>query len=144
MKKVLSLLNLEKKDIYKLSTGNYVSTIPIEQELQKNRYVEFATVIANDKKYVTCLLFVDKDIYNNDILNKEFTLEEYYNRNDVHQSIKKTINNVNKKLNEWENIVQYKIVTSDISIEGGELTPSMKICRNVIEEKYEELINKMY
>ncbi len=96
------------------------------------------------KKYVTCLLFVDKDIYNNDILNKEFTLEEYYNRNDVHQSIKKTINNVNKKLNEWENIVQYKIVTSDISIEGGELTPSMKICRNVIEEKYEELINKMY
>ncbi len=133
-----------KKDIYKLSTGNYVSTIPIEQELSKNRFIEFATVIANDRKYVTCLLFIDKDIYNNDILNKQLTLEEYYNRNVVHNSIKKTIQRLNKRVDEWERIVKYEVVTNDISIESGELTPSMKICRNVIEKKYIELINKMY
>lgn len=133
-----------KKDIYKLSTGNYVSTIPIEQELQKNRYVEFATVIANNQKYVTVLLFVDKDIYLSDKLNKELTIEEYYDRHEVHKSIEKDIKRINKKVNEWEMVVQYTFVTSDISIEGGELTPSMKICRNVIEQKYEELINKMY
>ncbi len=133
-----------KKDIYKLSTGNYVSTIPIEQELSKNRFVEFATVIANNQKYVTTLLFVDKDIYNNDNENKNFTLEEYYNQKRVHDSIKKDIEKINEKLNEWEKVVQYTIITTDISIEGGELTPSMKICRSVIEKKYEELINKMY
>ncbi len=133
-----------KKDIYKLSTGNYVSTIPIEQALSKNKYIEFATIIANNKKYVSCLLFIDKDIYNNDILNKQLTLEEYYNQNKVHKSIKNDIKIINKNVNEWERIIQYTIVTNDISIEGGELTPSMKICRNVIEEKYEEVINKMY
>ncbi|WP_072681929.1 long-chain fatty acid--CoA ligase [Arcobacter sp. LA11] len=133
-----------KKDIYKLSTGNYVSTIPIEQALSKNKYIEFATIIANNKKYVSCLLFIDKDIYNNDILNKQLTIEEYYNQDKVHKSIKNDIKIINKNVNEWEKIIQYTIVTNDISIEGGELTPSMKICRNVIEEKYEEVINKMY
>ncbi len=133
-----------KKDIYKLSTGNYVSTIPIEQALSKNKYVEFATIIANNKKYVSCLLFIDKEIYKNDILNKQLTIEDYYNQNIVHKSIKKDIEKINSKLNEWERIIQYTIITNDISIEGGELTPSMKICRSVIEEKYEEIINKMY
>lgn len=133
-----------KKDIYKLSTGNYVSTIPIEQALSKNKYVEFATIIANNKKYVSCLLFIDKEIYKNDILNNQFTIKDYYNQEKVHKNIKKDIEKINRKLNEWERIIQYTIVTNDISIEGGELTPSMKICRNVIEEKYEEIINKMY
>jgi len=133
-----------KKDIYKLSTGNYVSTVPIEQALSKNKYVEFATIIANNKKYVSCLLFIDKEIYKNDILNKQLTIEDYYSQNIVHKSIKKDIEKINSKLNEWERIIQYTIITNDISIEGGELTPSMKICRNVIEEKYEEIINKMY
>ncbi len=133
-----------KKDIHKLSTGKYVSTILIEQELSKNRYVEFATVIANNKQYVTCLLFIDKDIYNNDILNKKLSLQDYFNSNPVRRSIEKTIQRLNKKLNEWERVVKYEIVTNDISIESGELTPSMKISRSVIEQKYEELINKMY
>lgn len=133
-----------KKDIYKLSTGNYVSTVPLEQALSKNKFVEFATIIANNKKYVTCLLFVDKDIYINDILSHKITLEDYFKKEKVHKSIKKDIDKINKKLNEWEKIIQYTVVTNDISIEGGELTPSMKICRIVIEEKYEDIINKMY
>ena len=54
------------------------------------------------------------------------------------------IENINKDLNQWEKIVNFKIITNDISIEGGELTPSMKVCRNVIEKKYEHIINSMY
>lgn len=134
-----------KKDIFKLSTGNYVSTVPIEQEISKNKYVEFATVIANNRKYVTVLIFVNKDLYlNNKKLNKELTLEEYYNQIVVHNSLQKTISETNEHLNDWEKVVRYTILTNDISIEGGELTPSMKICRAVIEQKYDDVIAKMY
>jgi long-chain acyl-CoA synthetase len=47
-------------------------------------------------------------------------------------------------LNQWERVVDYRIITNDISIETGELTPSLKIARNKIEQKYANLINSMY
>ena len=77
------------KDIFKTSTGEYVSTIPIEQELAKNRYIEFATVIANNRKYVTALLFVDQERYNNSKYN-HLSVEEYFNRPKVTKCIEKT------------------------------------------------------
>lgn len=133
------------KDIFKTSTGEYVSTVPIEQNLAKNRYVEFATVIANNRQYVTALLFVDKEVYQNEKKHhKILTLDEFFHSDEVVESTERHIQRLNKKLNTWEKIVQYKIMTNEISIEGGELTPSMKICRGKIEEKYETIINSMY
>ena len=133
------------KEIFKTSTGEYVNAISIEQQLSKNKYIEFAVVISQNKKYTTALLFVDKEKYeiekkNNNNLN----IEEFYNRTDIINDISRHIKNINKDLNQWEKIVDFKIITNDISIEGGELTPSMKICRNKIEEKYAQLIDSMY
>lgn len=133
------------KEIFKTSTGEYVNAISIEQQLSKNKYIEFAVVISQNKKYTTALLFVDKEKYeiekkNNNNLN----IEEFYYRTDIINDISRHIENINKDLNQWEKIVDFKIITNDISIEGGELTPSMKICRNKIEEKYAQLIDSMY
>ncbi|NQY93922.1 MAG: AMP-binding protein [Campylobacteraceae bacterium] len=136
------------KELFKTSTGEYVSIVPIEQELSKSRFIDFAAVIANDKQYVTALLFVDNDTYK---LYKEkyhlddfFTIDDFYNLKQVQKKIKKHINSINKNLNKWERIIHYEIITQTLNIENGELTPSMKICRNVIENKYEERINAMY
>jgi long-chain acyl-CoA synthetase len=133
------------KDIFKTSTGEYVNAVEIEQKLSKNRYIEFAVVISQNRKYTTALLFVDKEKYENaKKLNKNLTIEEYYNKDDILKNISNHINNVNSGLNKWEKIVKFKILTNDISIETGELTPSMKISRSKIEEKYENIINSMY
>jgi long-chain acyl-CoA synthetase len=133
------------KDIFKTSTGEYVNAVEIEQKLSKNRYIEFAVVISQNRKYTTALLFVDKEKYENaKKLNKNLTIEEYYNKDDILKNISNHINSVNSGLNKWEKIVKFKILTNDISIETGELTPSMKISRSKIEEKYENIINSMY
>ena len=58
--------------------------------------------------------------------------------------MKKHIKHINQNLNEWEKVVKYTIMTNEISIEGGELTPSMKISRNTIEKKYHDIIETMY
>lgn len=131
-----------KKEIVKTSTGEYVSVIKIEQDISKNRYIEFVTVIANNKKYVTCLIFVNRDLYLQS--GSKLTVEEFFNQKAILRSIEKTIQKVNAKLNKWEKVVQYRLITNEISIENGELTPSMKICRNFIEQKYEDIINQMY
>lgn len=133
------------KDIFKTSTGEYVNAVEIEQKLSKNRYIEFAVVISQNRKYTTALLFVDKEKYENARkLNRNLTIEEYYNKDDILKNISNHINSVNSDLNKWEKIVNYKILTNDISIETGELTPSMKISRSKIEEKYANIINSMY
>ncbi|MFK2821386.1 AMP-dependent synthetase/ligase [Arcobacter sp. YIC-80] len=134
-----------KKEVFKTSTGEYVAAVKIEQKLAKNKYIEFAVVIANNRKYTTALLFVDKEIFNEaKRLNKHLTIQEYYNNEKITSEINNHIKEVNKDLNEWEKVVQYKLITNDISIETGELTPSMKICRAFIEQKYENDINSMY
>jgi long-chain acyl-CoA synthetase len=133
------------KEIFKTSTGEYVNAVEIEQKLSKNKYIEFAVVISQNRKYTTALLFVDKEKYNvAKKSNNNLNIEEYYNRSDIIKNISNYIENINKDLNQWEKIVNFKIITNDISIEGGELTPSMKVCRNVIEKKYEHIINSMY
>jgi long-chain acyl-CoA synthetase len=133
------------KEIFKTSTGEYVNAVEIEQKISKNRYIEFAVVIAQNRKFTTALLFVDKEKFENaKKLNKNLTIEEYYNKDDILRNISNHISSVNSTLNKWEKIVSYKILTNDISIETGELTPSMKISRNKIEEKYANIINSMY
>ncbi len=136
------------KELFKTSTGEYVSIVPIEQELSKSRFIDFAAVIGNDKQYVTALLFVDIETYKQykekNHLDDFFTVDDFYNLKQVQKKIKKHVNNVNKNLNKWERIVHYEIITQTLNIENGELTPSMKICRNVIENKYEHRINAMY
>ena len=133
------------KDIFKTSTGEYVNAVEIEQKISTNKYIEFAVVISQNRKYTSALLFVDKEKYENaKKLNKNLTIEEYYNKDDILKNISNHINNVNSGLNKWEKIVKFKILTNDISIETGELTPSMKISRSKIEEKYANIINSMY
>ena len=133
------------KEIFKTSTGEYVNAVEIEQKLSKNKYIEFAVVISQNRKYTTALLFVDKEKYENaKKLNNNLTIEEYYNKDDILKNISNHINSLNSGLNKWEKIVNYKILTNDISIETGELTPSMKISRSKIEEKYANIINSMY
>ncbi|QKF66769.1 long-chain acyl-CoA synthetase [Arcobacter venerupis] len=133
------------KEIFKTSTGEYVNAVEIEQKLSKNKYIEFAVIISENRKYTSALLFVDKEKYENaKKLNKNLTIEEYYNKDDILKSISNHINRVNSNLNKWEKIVKFEILTNNISIETGELTPSMKICRAKIEEKYSNVINSMY
>ena len=133
------------KEIFKTSTGEYVNAVEIEQKISTNKYIEFAVVISQNRKYTTALLFVDKEKYENaKKLNKNLTIEEYYNKDDILKNISNHINSVNSSLNKWEKIVKFKILTNDISIETGELTPSMKISRSKIEEKYANIINSMY
>jgi len=136
-------VNSRKKEIFKTSTGEYVNAVFIEQELSKNKYVEFAVIFANNRQYVSALLFVDKDKY---IArkNKNLSIEEYYSDTSILNDIKEHIEHTNNKISKTEKVIKYKLITNDISIEAGELTPSMKICRNKIEVIYKDDIDSMY
>jgi long-chain acyl-CoA synthetase len=54
------------------------------------------------------------------------------------------VDDLNSKLNRWETIKKWELLDHDLTVESGELTPSMKVKRNVVEENYKEQINALY
>lgn len=118
-----------KKESFKTSTGKYVVPVPIEQLLQKSKYVDYCLVIAEGKPYVSCLLFIN---------------EEYHDEENLKPKIKEYIKQINTQLDHWEKVRNFKIIKSILTIEAGDITPSMKVRRYIIEKKYKKEIQGLY
>lgn len=135
------------KDLYKTSTGEYIAPVPIEQAICKAPVIDMAMVIGEGKKFASCLLFPNFEVVEslkaahqmNNLSDEEF-LNSQFVRNEMDQLFK----NINKHVNHWEQVHAYRFVPHPPTIETGELTPSMKIRRDVVAKKYQHLIESMY
>lgn len=140
-----------KKELFKTANGKYVSPIAIEQEL--NHRLEFligSIIIAEGRKFVSAILFPDFEILAKfkqkflsgkykDLSDQQFlTNQEFYNFIDI------IIKKINQKLNHSEQIEKFHIALEEISIATGEVTPSMKLKRHLLEEKYQQVIDGFY
>lgn len=134
------------KELLKTSTGKYVSPAPIELEISRHSIIEQALVIANDRKFASALVFLNpvncKRLLNDH--TSDFDIEQAKNSSRVQTAINRHINRINKKLNHWEQIRKWTIITDELTVESGLLTPTLKIRRKATEEKYADLIETMY
>ncbi|MCE5316172.1 MAG: long-chain fatty acid--CoA ligase [Parachlamydia sp.] len=135
------------KELFKTSTGEYVAPVPIEQEICKVPLIESAMVVAEGRKFSSVLLFPSKEVIDslkathkmNHLSDSEFLDSDY-----VRKEMSKLFRELNKHLNHWEQIHAYRFVDHPASIEGGELTPTLKIRREAVGKKYYQLIDSMY
>lgn len=135
------------KELYKTSTGEYVAPVPIEQALCRYPLVDMAMVVAEGRKFTSCLLFPNFDVLARlkaqqkvkDMDDATFVEGAY-----ITQSISKHIEEINKHLNHWEQIHGFRFILKPLSIEEGTLTPSMKIRREIVSLKYEDIIDDIY
>ncbi len=134
------------KEMFKTSTGKYVSPIPIEQALSQRAFIEAAQVFAEGKKFTSALLFLNQDIVRSRLKKseKEFDLEKALKSRRLNADLQKHVDAVNKRLNEWERIKKWKAIFTTLSTENGLLTPTLKLRRKVVEQRYEKEINEMY
>lgn len=136
-----------KKEMFKTSNGKYVSPVPIEQQLCKSPLIDMAAIVAEDRRFVSCLLFPDYE--NLEAIREhrgygDMSNSEFLNSSEVKNEIKRAILEVNGNLSAWEKIQKYKFVKHPITIETGELTPTMKLRRHVVNEKYKQIIDDFY
>ena len=136
-----------KKELFKTSKGKYISPVPIEQKLCKSLLIDMAAIIGEDKHFVSCLLFPDYD--NLDTIREyrgysDMSNADFLHSNEVRKEIKAVVQSINEQLNSWEKIKKYKFVKHPITIETGELTPTMKLRRHVIEDKFKQIIDDFY
>lgn len=134
------------KELLKTSTGKYVSPAPIELEISRHPIIEQALVIANDRKFASALIFLNpvncKRLLNDH--TADFDIELAKDSSRVQTAISRHINRINKKLNHWEQIRKWTIITDELTVESGLLTPTLKIRRKATEAKYEDQIEDMY
>jgi long-chain acyl-CoA synthetase len=134
------------KELFKTSTGKYVSPNPIELELGRHLLVEQALVIANGRKFVSALIFLNPVNAKRFLqrTGKTFSVERALKSKRIRESIDRHVERVNAKLNHWEQIRKWTLVGADLTVESGLLTPTLKIRRTVAEARYAEEIEKMY
>ena len=136
-----------KKELLKTSGGKYVAPQPIENEFNTETYIEQVTVVGDGRKYMSALVVPEFEALEEWAKKQGITYHnntELVNHVAVKELIDKSVVKVNKTLATYEQIKKYRIVDRPFSEEGGELTPTQKKKRRVIETKYKELIDEMY
>lgn len=135
------------KEMLKTSTGEYVVPVPIEQMLTRARFVDLAQVIAEGRKFASVLIFPNLDVIHalkNETKMSNLSDEEFLQSDYIKNEMEKVLEQINLHLNHWEQIHDYRFILDQLTVEAGDLTPSMKLRRQHIEKKYENVISGIY
>ena len=137
-----------KKELFKTSGGKYVAPQVIEEKMKESRYIEQMMVVGgDDKKYISALI-VPSFLNLNDWA-KENGIAAHANEQIVsNEKIKALINaeieKYNKDFSNWEQVKKFHLLSNEWTVEAGELTPTMKLKRKVIYERYAKHVGDLY
>jgi long-chain acyl-CoA synthetase len=136
-----------KKDLIKTSSGKYVAPQMLEGLLGQSEFVEQAIVIGDKRKYVAALIVPEFEQLRSwakdqgiDASDKNRLIADKR----VIDLIKQEVNQLTKGLADYEKVKRIALIAKDFTIDGGELTATLKVRRRVVEEKYKDLIESLY
>ena len=136
------------KDLFKTSGGKYIAPNALESKFKAVcPYASQFMVFGNDRNFVVALITLDPDAMEgwaaeNGMTGQSYT--EVVNSEKVQEMVSGYVDQLNEKVNRWESIKKWEILDHDLTIESGELTPSMKVKRNVVETNNAERIAAFY
>ena len=136
------------KELFKTSGGKYIAPPAIESKFKALcPYASQFMVFGAERNFVVALITLDPDAMagwaeENGMSGKSYT--EIVRSQQVKDMVAGYVEELNSKLNRWETIKKWEILDHDLSIESGELTPSMMVKRNVVEDHNKQLIDSLY
>ncbi|HKX14259.1 MAG TPA: long-chain fatty acid--CoA ligase [Propionibacteriaceae bacterium] len=137
-----------KKDLIKTSGGKYVAPQKIEGVLKvASPHISQVVVHGDGRKYATALITLDPEAIEGWAKEQGLSyssFEELAGSREVHDLIEGQVEEANRSLERWETIKRFEILPSELSVEEGEVTPSLKIRRRAVEKKYADVLNSMY
>jgi long-chain acyl-CoA synthetase len=136
-----------KKDLIKTSGGKYVAPQNIENLLKTQLHISQAVVIGDNRKYCVALITLDLDELERYARAAQIEVGErstLVQHPKIVELIDCEVQTVNRHLASYESIKYFRILDRDFSQESGELTPSLKVKRKVVTERFRNLIDEMY
>jgi long-chain acyl-CoA synthetase len=137
-----------KKDLFKTSGGKYVAPSAIESQFKAIcPYVANMLVHGNERNFVSALITLDPDLIGgwaaeNGMADKTYV--EVVTSDACRTMVEGYVAELNSRLNRWETVKKFVILDHDLTVESGELTPSMKVKRKVVETNNKDLIDSLY
>ena len=135
------------KDIIITAGGKNVTPSEIENQLKFSPYVTDAVVIGDQKPYLVCLVMIDQDNVEKFAQDHDVPFSDYASltrTQEVQKLIGDEIERVNKQFARVEQIKKFRLIDRKLGAEDEELTPTMKLKRKLVSQKYADLIDAMY
>ena len=133
-----------KKEIFKTSGGKYIAPAALESELKQSRFIEQVMVIGEGEKMPAAFIQPNFDFIKAWAKHQEYKIIDPTTDKKLINRIQKEVDFHNKKFGKWEQIKKFEITADEWSIKAGHLTPTMKMKRKVIKEKYNKLYQNIY
>jgi long-chain acyl-CoA synthetase len=136
-----------KKHLFVSSGGKNIAPQPLENLFLQSKYIDQFVLIGDKRMFLSALIVPDYDALKEyaDTHKIPYNSKEDLTKNpEIHKLVDEDIRRLQKDLSNYERVRRFAILEKPLSIEDGEITPTMKVRRKVVEERYRDLIENMY
>jgi len=136
-----------KKEIFKTSGGKYVAPQPIENKMKESPFIEQMIVVGPERKFAGALIVPSFDNLKEWAKQNKIsfgTIHDLVRHPAVLEMFKHVVEEFNQQFNHVEQIKKFELCPNEWTVDGGELTPTLKLKRKVIMEKYKDAIERIY
>lgn len=133
-----------KKEIMKTSGGKMVAPVPIEEKLKEATFISQVCLVGDNRKYFSVLITLSESELN-ELKSKPHSFQDGIVKDEmILKKVGEQIDKVNKGLASFEQVKKFTIIDREFSINDGEMTPTLKMKRAAIEQRFKPLIDSMY
>lgn len=138
-----------KKQMFKTSGGKYIAPQRLENKLENSKFIEHALVIGEGKKMPAALIQPDFEFLKSWAKHKNITLKDdslktLATNEKIIERIRKEVDIANKDFGHWERVKDFRLTPEVWTIEGGQLTPTLKVKRKPVIKRYKDLYDSIY
>jgi long-chain acyl-CoA synthetase len=136
-----------KKELFKTSGGKYIAPSHIEQLIRSSKFISQVLLIGNGRKFPSALIVPNFEMLESYAEHKGLDIKtpaEFCRHPRIVDLIERQIAHHTKELSQYEKVKRFALIENEMTVEGGELTPTLKVRRRIVDEKYKSVIDKMY
>lgn len=136
-----------KKEMFKTSGGKYIAPQVIENAMKQSIFIDQIMVVGEGQKFPAALIQPNFETVEAWAAKQDILLaknEVWSENKKVHEKIFDEVNQINERFGQWEKVKEIRITDDVWSVEEGHLTPTMKLKRKSVKEKYQTLFNSIY
>ena len=136
-----------KKELFKTSGGKYVAPQVLEQRIKQSRFVNQVVLVGEGRKFPAALIVPDWELLRSYAQLKGLDIKtraDFCRHPRILDLLQRQVDSLTQDLSRFERVKRVALLEHELTIEGGELTPTLKVKRRVVDEKYRDVIDRIY